>query len=120
MTTLSDKTVQAFNESNAGKIVEARPEWLTPPVLEIGKMQGFRNRWGMRWTATKPDGTVVFVREIHDLEKMRNAPKTEQQCRMMLVEPIKELLARLETYLDPKCLCTHDNPVLCPVDHTRR
>lgn len=119
MTELSDKTLQAIEAGNT-KVLESKPEWLSPPVLEFGKMLGFRYRYGMKWTATKPDGQVVFVREVHDLDKLPKRPTSERQARMILVEPIRELMTRLETYLNPKCLCSHDNPVLCPVDHERK
>lgn len=119
MTELSDKALQAISDGKT-KVLEHKPEWKSPPVIEIGKLQGFRNRWGIKISATRADDELVWVRETHDLEKMKNSPKTEQQARMILIEPVKEMMARLETYLDPKCLCSADNPVLCPVIHARK
>ena len=91
--------------------------WIEPPTTQRQRLKSQANAMMFTVTARRNDRTRCFVQETwtFDLEGQSNESVIAEAKKIA-----EGLRARIETYLDPMCMCKEKQAFPCPVDHVRK
>ena len=91
--------------------------WRSAPTVTTKRLKSKPYAITFTVNATRNDGTRCYVQETHEFH-------LEASSETAIIEDCKRIAAemrdRMQTYLDPMCMCRVNQTVPCPVNHARK
>ena len=90
--------------------------WKTKPEIKQDRLTSNPRQVMFTATGRRSDGVACYVQETHEFHVEQATPGAIYKDAKLIGEKLR---ARLETYLDPMCMCCAKPVAPCPVNHER-
>lgn len=91
--------------------------WIEPPTVQRQRLTSQRNAMMFTVTGRRNDRARCFVQETWTFDLEGKSAETIIAEAKRIAEGLRQ---RIETYLDPMCMCKENQTIPCPVQHGRK